>query len=613
MKNTQTLWEKYYFHTTVITLILFFFYLFWLNNSFLYTSIIDYKNIKSDTFNGAVYPIEYVPNPLLLSYDERKKDYDSIESKYFVNIPKYDPAVFGKNPDTLNTSSSEYKQVVLSRVIYTIPYLSTYNFDYKEYTWSHPWVDIIVPKWTPVRNIANWVIVDVWYQPSWYGNYVVIRHDNIKLRSWETTTLYSLYAHMNSIAVKAWVKAEKWKFIWTAWDSWTATTSHLHFQIDNENATFHPFWPFTSTQMREAWVWFFDWVNIWLWKEQAIKSTINPLEFVNDNISALIVENTDDEVDLASASTEKETTQENIVETSQEDSNDQEEILNNEDIEETETNSSETTSEEWENTNKEQKTTIEEQIELLSASEENDIILNQEKEILSTLTSNWNSSLIALDIKDTSTDETTSQEEISEDDPEQQLIKLLQSLEDEADSDEFEKIFDDVSNDYKYYDEVKYFKDKWIIMWYDDNTFRPTNNISRIESLKVILLALWIDKITDETSKFYDIKTDSWENTYINAWVKSWIITTWNTYFYPQRQVNRVEALKMILTLAWVDFSDLEKDLEVKDVSSDDWYYNYVNYALKNDLIELDNWYFYPSKALTREELVSILYKFIKK
>jgi hypothetical protein len=100
----------------------------------LYTSIIDYKNIKSDTFNGAVYPIEYVPNPFLLSYQERKQDYDNIESKYFSKIPKYDPEVFGTNPDTLNSLSQEYKNTVLSRVVYTIPYLSTYKFDYKEYT-----------------------------------------------------------------------------------------------------------------------------------------------------------------------------------------------------------------------------------------------------------------------------------------------------------------------------------------------------------------------------------------------------------------------------------------------------------------------------------------------
>ena len=189
----------------------------------------------------------------------------------------------------------------------------------------------------------------------------------------------------------------------------------------------------------------------------------------------------------------------------------------------------------------------------------------------------------------------------------------MQSLEDESNSDDLTKIFSDIPNDYKNYDAVKYFKDKWIIAWYSDNTFRPKNNITRVESLKVILLSLWIETWTWIESKFADIKSDSWENNYVNAWVKSWIISTWNTNFYPSRQVNRVEALKMILTLAWIDLKNEEITLNAKDVSDTDWYYSYVNYAVKNKLIELDNWYFYPTKALTREELVSILYKFVKK
>jgi hypothetical protein len=53
--------------------------------------------------------------------------------------------------------------------------------------------------------------------------------------------------------------------------------------------------------------------------------------------------------------------------------------------------------------------------------------------------------------------------------------------------------------------------------------------------------------------------------------------------------------------------------LALKDVSETDWYYDYVNYAVKNKLVDVKDGYFYPSKALSREELVSILYKFVKK
>jgi hypothetical protein len=58
---------------------------------------------------------------------------------------------------------------------------------------------------------------------------------------------------------------------------------------------------------------------------------------------------------------------------------------------------------------------------------------------------------------------------------------------------------------------------------------------------------------------------------------------------------------------------DAKKDLNFIDVKDGDWYYDYVNYAIKNDLIKTNSVNFFPSKPLTREELVSILYKFIKK
>gem|GEM_PF-6517177 len=38
-----------------------------------------------------------------------------------------------------------------------------------------------------------------------------------------------------------------------------------------------------------------------------------------------------------------------------------------------------------------------------------------------------------------------------------------------------------------------------------------------------------------------------------------------------------------------------------------------MNYAVKNNLIEMENGLFEPNKPISREELVSILYKYIQK
>lgn len=597
MKNLSNIWEKYYIHSTVLTLVLFLFYLLWMNNSFLYTSVLDFKNVSSEPFNWTIYPIEYVPNPFLLSYTERKKTFSEIDSKYFIKTPKYDSSVFWKDPDTLDTSSQDYIDTLTQRVIYTVPYMWTYNMDYKEYTWSHLWVDIIAPTWTPVRSIANWVVVKVWYEAGWFWNYVLIRHDNIILDSWKKSTIYSLYAHMNKSLTTAWSKVVKWDTVWEVWATWTATTSHLHFQIDLDDAPFSPYWPFTSADMKAAWVWFFDWINVWLWKENAIKYTINPLKFVNNNLNSVYTLNDEKEVTY--------TNQDNTT---------QEQNLEEQKNTTTETNTwaiSENNTQTW-SENEEQNQQSE--VELNSAWDELILKDSEDLTILSDATKQ---------VTESQNEETTSVPVASNDsslnDPEQELIKLLNNLDDSEDDVTITNtwalntLFSDIPDDYEHYKEIKYFKDNSIISGFSDDTFRPKNNITRAESLKVILLSLWISPVSWEESKFIDVKTDSWENSYINAWVNKWVISTTNPTFAPLRNISRAEWLKMILTLAWVDFSKLEKDIQVSDVSETDWYYNYVNYALKNNLIKLDNGKFLPNQALTREELVVILYNFVKK
>lgn len=631
MKNIFNFWEKYYIHSWVLTFILFIFYVLWSNNSFLYTSIIDYKNIASDPFDGTVYPVEFVPDPFVLTYEQRKQNYKDIDSKSFIKIPKYDPKIFGKNPDDLNSNSSEYKEVVLSRVIFTIPYLWTYNFDYKEYAWSHPWVDIILPTWTPVRSIANWVVVDTWYQPAGFWNYIVVRHDWVKFK-WEEKELYSLYAHLDSIVTSNWVKVSKWDYIWTVGQTWTATTSHLHFQIDDSDAPYHPYWPITSAQMQKAWVWFFDAVNIWLWKEEAILYTINPFDFVNENLNTILVKNDEDdklytnnwEVIDDNVSENEENLEDEFVDWSKDGNNKENESIPSN---ETDHTNKEENIENQQPTNDEEENTetkddlknskpveiediTKEDIELLSASYE-DLINSSNKEVL---LSNQEEN-----VKESSDSNNYNSGEIL--DPEEELLRLLDSLkedewilEEEAlDVNEDDKIFSDIKNDYKYYDEVKYFKDNKIISGFSDNTFRPYNNVTRTESLKIILLSLWITPISWEESKFNDISTNSWENTYINAWVQEWIVSTDNINFYPFRNISRVESLKMILNLWGADLDSLEDDLSLDDISKDDWFYKYVNYSVKNNLIDYSNNNFQPNKPLTREELIKILYKFIKK
>jgi len=281
MKKSLSIWEKYYIQSTFLTIFLFIIYTFWINSSYFYSNVLDYKNINSSDFDWSIYPIEYIVNPLILSYEERQKEYSQIDSKYYISIPEYNSSIFSEDITKYKIWTDEYNKIILQRLVYTTPYMWNYNWDYKEYVWSHIWVDIVAPFWTPVYSIANWLVVDTWFSNSWFWNFVLIKHNNVPLPNWEIWIMYSLYAHLSSIEVKMWEKISKKNLIWKVWKTWIATWNHLHFQIELDNAPYHPYWPFNNNDLKESNLDFFSWINAWLWKENWLLYTINPFNFIN--------------------------------------------------------------------------------------------------------------------------------------------------------------------------------------------------------------------------------------------------------------------------------------------------------------------------------------------
>ena len=49
-----------------------------------------------------------------------------------------------------------------------------------------------------------------------------------------------------------------------------------------------------------------------------------------------------------------------------------------------------------------------------------------------------------------------------------------------------------------------------------------------------------------------------------------------NGFFLPERQINRAEALKILLTLRFGEVGQLPLESSFVDVRSEDWFYKYV-------------------------------------
>ncbi len=142
--------------------------------------------------------------------------------------------------------------------------------------WTHHGIDIILPQWTPIESFSKWEVIKA--EKKWaYGNYIVIK-SRIK---WDD--LFFCYEHLDTIDVVEWESINRGEQIWTCGTTGNSTQYHLHFQIDKENALFHPYW---SNNLSDVKKYTYNPVDIlkdiWgLWKtEEDIES--------NDLISELI-------------------------------------------------------------------------------------------------------------------------------------------------------------------------------------------------------------------------------------------------------------------------------------------------------------------------------------
>ena len=249
--------------------------------SFLYrASVLDLP--AHQPFDGTVYPIAKSPDWVHLG-DKRDYTYDQLAPADFQPLPFYDPTQLVKSADDLVWGNPSDDAVRNAKITYSTPYMGDYKLDGREYAGSHLAVDIKVPEGTPIFAIANGTVIKATDQPSGFGKHIVLVHNNVPGQS---GPIYSSYSHNSKLLVTVGDVVSKGQNIALSGATGTATTPHLHFQIDNDEAPWHPFWPFTWKEAQDAGVSFFEAVNVALGQDRAIATTIHPLKFVQDHLGA---------------------------------------------------------------------------------------------------------------------------------------------------------------------------------------------------------------------------------------------------------------------------------------------------------------------------------------
>jgi murein DD-endopeptidase MepM/ murein hydrolase activator NlpD len=223
-------------------------------------------------YDGAVTPVRQVPNfeKWWSRYggDAQKHTYREVPRDLLLPLPKY--------AESKNGAAS------LSSV-FSIDYLGTY--DDKGGQGCHVGIDIRVPEGTPVYSVMNGIVTQAREDAGGFGYFVVIRHPNVPDPKHPTkkTTLYSIYAHLSQTLVREGEVVHKGDQIALSGMTGFATGPHLHFQIDRDEAPWHPYWPFTSAEARQAGLTLTQAINQGLHRERAVLYTINPMLYVQAN------------------------------------------------------------------------------------------------------------------------------------------------------------------------------------------------------------------------------------------------------------------------------------------------------------------------------------------
>lgn len=171
-------------------------------------------------------------------------------------------------------------------------------------------------------------------------------------------------------------------------------------------------------------------------------------------------------------------------------------------------------------------------------------------------------------------------------------------------------IFEDLDFSHRNAYAINKFHELGLIRGYEDGTFKPDANLNRVELLSVVLDSIDADfsgQILENC--FKDVKTE-WFAAHVCYAKNHGIVSGFpDDTFKPGNNVTRSEALKITLEAFGFDKDLISEDyvLEYLDVNPGDWVSPYL-YMAQNSSVVSKNGRFGPNNAITRAEFVQLIY-----
>jgi len=561
-----------------------------------------------------------------LSSEEYDNSYTSIPASKLIDTPYYNSNDFHTSFDELEWGDPSTEDLRNAKITYSVPYMGDYSLDSVEYSGSHLALDMKVPTGTPVFSIGNGVIVKVSNISSGFGHHVVVEHKNFPTINSENdlTTYYASYSHLSTILVSEGQVVDKGDQIALSGDTGTATTPHLHFQMDNDEVDWHPYWPFTWQESSDAGLSFFEAVNSGLGYDRGVASTVNPMKYVQKYLdpSASVVENAatyeEEEVDEPAVVDEPEVVDTpTVVDTP--------EVVDEPEVETYTPPAAPSPGQahsltfkivvgsEYEEgetayftvyVNDEDGNTYTGSFDgVIRLSLNNDVGNISDKKITD---SELSGGKVKLNISDLEVGKSKIKLSYGEKVKYSDWFEVSKSVAPEVEVGLTS--FTDVPESHSNYEAITYLAENGVISGYPDGTFKPEEVVTRAEALKFVLEGINA-QIEESNLPYNDVSDSAWYYKYVStAHLRSIVAGYDDGNFKASNVVSKAEFFKILFSAMDVDIpSRVNKDPFV-DVDNNDWFAPYFEYAKDENIIDskLRAW---PSTGMKRADVAEAMWR----
>ena len=195
--------------------------------------------------------------------------------------------------------------------------------------------------------------------------------------------------------------------------------------------------------------------------------------------------------------------------------------------------------------------------------------------------------------------------EVEEPTDEEIIEEIEEVVEEELFEEKIITKFSDVSEGNAYYTAINYLQENSIINGYEDGTYKPYQEISRAESLKMLTLTSGIiseEELPtfeeDEKRPFTDTPLSEWYTPYLKAAKDKEIINGYEDgSFKPDQTINLAEMLKIFLeSYENIEYPEITNYL-YNDTPESEWFTKYTAYAGSENIINV-----YPSNTVSPEQ-----------